>query len=322
MQKNLVDTFGRRISYLRISVTDRCNLHCSYCAPLPSTLPRGELLSFEEILRIVTIAISLGITKIRITGGEPLIRKGIQSLIASIASMQDVRDISLTTNGILLKRYARELKSAGLKRINVSLDTLKEDRFKKLCGMEGVQQVLEGIDEAMSAGISPIKVNTVLIKGFNDDEILDFVNLARDKRWKQRFIELMPFGEISSSRFISAEYVKDTIRRHFSIKELPSDNGVAQRFSVATYTEIGIISPMSNAFCNDCNRLRLTADGKLRSCLMKDYEVDLLHLLRTGCKDTDIIQGFITAVEMKPSGYEIHPSDFRKCVRSMNTIGG
>ncbi len=322
MQRELVDTFGRKISYLRISVTDRCNLHCSYCSPLSSTLPRGELLSFEEILRIVTVATSLGITKIRITGGEPLIRKGVLSLIASIASMPGIKDLSLTTNGILLKRYARELKSAGLKRINVSLDTLKEDRFKKLCGMEGLQQVLEGLDEAIDAGISPIKVNTVLIKNFNDDEILDFVNLAREKGWKQRFIELMPFGEVSSSRFISTGYVKDTIARHFPIRELPSDNGVAQRFSVDTNTEIGIISPLSNAFCNDCNRLRLTADGKLRSCLMRDYEVDLLHLIRAGCKDTDIIQGFITAVEMKPSGHGIHPADFRKCVRSMNTIGG
>jgi cyclic pyranopterin phosphate synthase len=287
-----------------------------------STLPRGELLSFEEIIRIVNIAVGLGITKIRITGGEPLIRKGVQSLIASVASMPEVQDISLTTNGMLLKKYARELKSAGLKRINVSLDTLREEKFKKLCGMEGVQLVLDGIDEAMRAGISPVKVNTVLIKNFNDDEILDFVNLAIKKGWKQRFIELMPFGAISSSQFISAEEVKNKLAGHYPVRDLPSDSGVAQRFSIDKDTEIGIISPLSNAFCNDCNRLRLTADGKLRGCLMKDYEVDLLQLLRNGCKDTDIIQGFITAVQLKPSGHELHHTDFRKCVRPMNTIGG
>lgn len=322
MQKGLVDTFGRRVSYLRMSVTDRCNLHCAYCAPLLSTLSRGELLSFEEILRIVRIASDLGITKFRLTGGEPLIRKEVTSLIASITSIPGVNDISLTTNGILLKRYAHELKSAGLKRINVSLDTLKEDKFKKLCGTEGVKEILAGLDEAQNAGISPIKVNTVLIKNFNDDEVIDFVNLAREKGWNQRFIELMPFGELSSSQFISTEEVKNKLAGYYSIKELPSDNGVAQRFSLDEETEIGIISPLSNAFCNDCNRLRLTADGKLRGCLMKDYEVNLLQLLRQGCKDTDIIQGFITAVQMKPSGHEIHRTDFRKCVRTMNTIGG
>lgn len=318
----LVDTFGRKISYLRISVTDRCNLRCAYCAPLLSTLPRGELLSFEEILRIVRLAAGLGITKFRITGGEPLIRKGVQSLIASIASISAVRDISITTNGLLLKKYARELKAAGLNRINVSLDTLREDKFKKLCGIEGVQKVLAGLEEAMKAGISPIKVNTVLIKNFNDDEILDFVNLAKKMGWKQRFIELMPFGNFSSSQFISAEDIKHKLLNYYSITELPADNGVAQRFSINNNTEIGIISPLSNAFCNDCNRLRLTADGKLRGCLMKDYEVDLLQLIRRDCKDTDIIQGFITAVQMKPSGHEIHRTDFRKCVRPMNTIGG
>ncbi len=322
MQKELVDTFGRRVSYLRISVTDRCNLRCTYCAPLLSTLSRRELLSFEEILRIVRISSGLGITKYRLTGGEPLLRKGVQSLIAAIISIPGVKDVSLTTNGILLRRFAHELRAAGIKRINVSLDTLKEERFKKLCGTEGVKDVLAGLEEAQKAGISPIKVNTVLIKNFNDDEVIDFVNLAIEHGWNQRFIELMPFGVSSPSQFISSDEIIKKISSYYSVKGLPSDGGVARRFSIDNKAEIGIISPLSNSFCSDCNRLRLTADGKLRSCLMHESEVDLLQLIRSGCDDMSIIQSFITAVQMKPSGHEIHRTDFRKCVRAMNTIGG
>lgn len=322
MQNSLIDTFGRRISYLRISVTDRCNLRCTYCSPLLSTLPREKLLSFEEILRIVRVSAQLGISKYRLTGGEPLLRKNLQSLIASIASVPGVQDLSLTTNGVLLKKYAKELRSAGLRRINVSLDTLNEDKFKKLCGMEGVHQVLEGLEYAREAGIAPIKVNTVVIKDFNDDEVVDFVKLAKERGWKQRFIELMPFGNAESSKFISGNDIKTTLVKYFEVKELSSDGGVANRFLVDGKTEIGIISPLSDSFCNDCNRLRLTADGKLRGCLMKESEVDIQRVLKNGCDDNEIVECFLEAVQLKPRGHEFHRTGFRKCARPMNTIGG
>lgn len=319
---NLVDTFGRRVSYLRISVTDRCNLRCSYCSPLLLTQSRKDLLTFEEIIRIVRIALKIGITKFRITGGEPLVRKDVQSLIGAIAGLSGVKDLSLTTNGLLLKRYARDLKAAGLMRINISLDTLKEERFQKICGMNGLRQVLEGLDEAERVGLFPIKINTVLIKGFNDDEILDFVNLASLRGWKLRFIELMPFGNADSAQFLSQEEVLAKLGSVFSLNPLPDDGGVAKRFSINRKTEIGIISPLSNSFCDECNRLRLTADGKLRSCLMREYEVDLFQMLRNNCSDLDLIQGFLNAVQMKPKGHELHRAEFRKCARPMNTIGG
>ncbi len=303
----LSDSFQRPIDYLRISVTDRCNLRCSYCMPANGIrlMPRDTLLAYEEIYTIVRVAAELGINKIRITGGEPLVRSGLPELIQMLAHIDAIDDISLTTNGTLLGRYAAELKQAGLKRVNVSLDTLKPDRFEAITKGNKLEEVLKGITVARSVGLNPVKLNVVLMAGINDDELLDFGAKTISDEWHVRFIEPMPVagGGTTASQFVS---VSDIRKRLQQLGELtpcqPSvGNGPAKyfRFPHAQGT-VGFITPISEHFCFGCNRLRLTADGKLRLCLLAEDEIDLKQPLRSGISSAGLKQLIEEAVKSKP----------------------
>jgi cyclic pyranopterin phosphate synthase len=285
----LSDSFQRPINYLRVSVTDRCNLRCIYCMPAGGVnlMSHGDILSYEEIYTVVQAAAQLGINKVRITGGEPLVRLGLPKLIGMLAGIEAIDDISLTTNGTLLGGYAAELKSAGLRRVNVSLDTLKPERFELIARGRGLSDVLAGIETARSVGLNPVKINTVVMAGINDDELLDFAARTIDDGWHVRFIELMPVnGESGNHRqLVTVAEMRKRLELLGKLEPcLPSiGNGPAKyfRFPHATGT-VGFITPVSEHFCFDCNRLRLTADGKLRPCLLAEDEVDLKLPLRNG----------------------------------------
>ena len=293
--KPLTDDFGRQITYLRISVTDRCNLRCVYCMP-ESGIPllnHSEVISYEDILRLTGILSNHGVNKIRITGGEPLIRKGLTGLIENMSSIKGIEDISMTTNGILLEKYASELYNAGLKRINISLDSLKEERFCKITRTGSLKDVLTGIKLAKKTGFKPVKINTVLIRGINDDEIIDFVNFAKEFELNLRFIEYMPIGGNIAEAVLSKE-IEEKIRSEFDDFSLMTGNqiennadnadvysGVSRSFGFKDgKAVIGFISPLSEHFCGDCNRLRLTASGNLRPCLFYDNEYNIKDILK------------------------------------------
>lgn len=318
------DTCGRKIDYLRISITDLCNLRCKYCIPEKgvSLKQHDDILSFEEIERIVREAAGLGVTKIRITGGEPLVRRGIADLIRMVAAVPGIRDIGLTTNGILLAPMAAQLKEAGLHRVNISLDSLDPDKYREITRGGDLKQVMAGIQAAREVGLTPIKINAVLIGGFNDSEIEAFVELTRKEPVDIRFIELMPIGEAStwsSEHFIS----NDTV-----LKRVPAlvPEAVRDEKSPARYYtlpgalgRVGLINPISSHFCASCNRLRLTADGKLKPCLNTDAEINLHDVLgRGGCLAEQIQE----AIRLKPQHHDILESHFKPVSRNMHQIGG
>ena len=293
--KPLTDDFGRQITYLRISVTDRCNLRCVYCMP-ESGIPllnHNEVISYEDILRLTGILSKHGVNKIRITGGEPLVRKGLTCLIENMSRIKGIEDISMTTNGILLEKYASELYNAGLKRINISLDSLKEERFCKITRTGSLKDVLTGIKLAKKTGFKPVKINTVLIRGINDDEIIDFVNFAKEFELNLRFIEYMPIGGNIAEAVLSKE-IEEKIRSEFDDFSLMTGNqaednaynadvysGVSRSFGFKDgKAVIGFISPLSEHFCGNCNRLRLTASGNLRPCLFYDNEYNIKDILK------------------------------------------
>ena len=287
----LFDSFGRRINYLRISVTDRCNLRCIYCMPPEgvSLIPRSELLSYEEISAIAQTAVELSINKIRLTGGEPLVRLELPKLIGMLSQIEGIDEISLTTNGTLLKRYAVELKRAGLSRVNVSLDTFKADRFRYITRCGELKDVLEGIEAARDAGLQPIKINTVVMRGVNDDEVLDFANITYEEGWHVRFIELMPFARVTD--FIPSSEIRQRVMSLGSLEPcLPIiGNGPARYYRLPEARgTIGFISPISEPFCSYCNRLRLTSDGQLCPCLLSDDGIDLKGPLRSNAKRPEI----------------------------------
>jgi len=295
------DSFGRRINYLRISVTDRCNLRCKYCMPEDgiSKTCHEDILTLEEIYEITKIFVELGIDKIRFTGGEPLARKGIVDLIAKVSKLEGIKDLAMTTNGILLKDYAKELKEAGLNRVNVSLDTLDEEKYKIITRGGNLKDVIEGIEEAKNVGLTPIKINTVLIGGFNDDEIESLVSLTEKEEIDLRFIELMPIGEASSwakDNFISNDIILEKIKDLMPVPredisspaiyyKLPNGKG-----------KVGIINPISCKFCSNCNRVRLTSKGQLKLCLHSNQEIDIKTALRNG---EDIKELIIRAIDKK-----------------------
>jgi cyclic pyranopterin phosphate synthase len=304
----LSDSFQRPINYLRISVTDRCNLRCIYCMPAEGIdlRPHSDILSYEEIYTIAQSAAELGINKLRITGGEPLVRLGLPQLIQMLAGIETIDDIALTTNGVLLADYAAELKSAGLKRVNVSLDTLKADRFKQITRAHSeLKQVLEGIEAARRVGLEPVKLNMVVMSGINDDELLDFAAKTIDEEWHVRFIELMPVagnGD-NSFHFLAASEMRKRLEPLGELEPcLPTvGNGPAKYFRLPKAKgTIGFITPVSEHFCFNCNRMRLTADGKLRPCLMSDYEIDLKTPLRQGVSKAGLKKLFKKAVAEKP----------------------
>lgn len=318
----LIDKFGRVITYLRISVTPNCNLKCIYCiSKNAKKISSSEILSNEEIVRISKIAVSLGIKKIRLTGGEPLLRNGIVELVKDIKSIEGIEDLSLTTNGTLLEDYVLHLKEAGLKRINISLDTLDEEKFKIITGGKSFEKVMKGIDLAINAGFKPIKINVVIIRGINDNEIERFVEFGREKNLIIRFIEYMPISEKENfkEKFVPREEIEKRIfdflkRENITEKGLHESN---RCISYENLERVGIISSISHGFCERCNRLRLTSDGFLRSCLTKDMEVDLKDALRRG-DNSKIEELFYKAVMLKPEKGNF----LEKIKRDMSQIGG
>lgn len=329
----LRDTFGRTIDYLRISVTDRCNLRCAYCMPAEGVRwqPRDEILTNDEIIAVVSAAAALGVRSIRLTGGEPLVRPDLPQLIRAISSISGIADIGLTTNGLLLEKQAQALADAGLTRVNVSLDTLNPDTFRRLTRFGNFAQTWRGILAAECLGLTPIKLNTVVIRGVNDHELCDLAQLSAEHPWHVRFIELMPIGNTDEwgDGFASAE------ERYVSVQEMrerlaplglvaasaPAGNGPARTFRIpGARGTVGFISPMGDHFCESCNRLRLTADGRLRPCLIQTGEVAVREGLRRG----EPISGLIErAVLAKPAGHELlQPTIAAAHNRIMCQIGG
>lgn len=325
----LFDSWQRQINYLRISVTDHCNLSCVYCSvgSVPH-LPRNEILSYEEIQHAVQVAARMGISKVRLTGGEPLLRADLSKLVWMISQIEGIDDISLTSNGILLSKYAVELKEAGLKRVNVSLDTLKEDRFKRITGRDKLGEVLSGIEAAHLAGLNPVKINMVVLQGINDDETIDFVRMSTSQGWHVRFIEFMPFGmpEAKALETVSAQEIQERIQSLGKLEPYTgkTGNGPARYYRLpGARGTIGFITPMTEHFCHSCNRLRLTSDGQLRPCLLDDDEVNLKEALRNGASTDELKQLIQQAVTMKRERHHLTgglaPGTVR---RPMCQIGG
>jgi cyclic pyranopterin phosphate synthase len=327
--EQLVDSFGRVHNNLRISVTDRCNLRCTYCMPEEVTfMDRAELLSFEEIARFVRLVVPLGIDKIRLTGGEPLMRRDLARLVGLLNGIPGVRDLGLTTNGMLLAAQAEELCAAGLRRINISLDTLDAARFRQLARRDGLSQVLEGIEAARRAGFHPIKINAVSMRGITEHEVVPLARFARERRLEMRFIEYMPIGadRWEREKVYFAQEILDQLADAFG-PVVPCEDqdprAPAQEFRYADGSgRVGIIASISRPFCLSCNRVRLTADGKLRNCLFALTEVDIKRLLRGGVADAEIITAMRGNVADKWEGHEINTARFIKPLRTMHAIGG
>jgi len=324
---SLFDPWQRQINYLRISVTDRCNLNCIYCSvdSVPHLL-RSEILSYNEIQRVVQAAASIGIHKVRLTGGEPLLRPNLSELIRMISQVEGIDDISLTSNGILLGKYAVELKEAGLKRVNVSLDTLREDRFKRITGGDNLREVLSSIKTAHRAGLNPIKINMVVLRGINDDEAIDLARMSTSHGWHIRFIESMPFKMTKTEVFeaVSVQETQEGIRPLGELEPCkPKEgNGPAKYYRLPGATgTIGFISPMSEPFCQNCNRLRITADGQLLPCLLADEQVNLKELLRNGANMDKLKQVIQQAVAIKPERHHL-AEGLAPGTRPMCQIGG
>ncbi len=326
----LRDAHGRPISDLRVSVTDRCNFRCQYCMPADGLpwLERAEILSFEEIERLVRLLVALGIEDVRLTGGEPLVRRDFPRLVSMLAPIAGLRDLSLTTNGYLLERDAAALVDAGISRVNVSIDSLARDRFFQITRRDALPQVLRGL-EAIGAHVSvrPIKVNAVAMRDFTEGEVAGFVELARSSDYQVRFIEFMPLdadGAWTADSVLSGEEIRALIERDHSLEELerePSATARVFRFADGR-GEIGFINPVSEPFCSDCNRLRLTAEGKLRTCLFSIHETDLREPLREGASNVEL-QGIVRdAVWRKELKHRVGEPGFRPPPRSMSAIGG
>ena len=321
---------NQKINYLRLSITDRCNLRCKYCMPDEGIdyLPHSEILRYEEMLHLVGLAVKRGIRKVRLTGGEPLVRKGFIDFIKQLGKIEGLDEITLTTNGVLLKQYAAEIKASGVHRINISLDSLRPDRFFHITGRDCFKQVWEGIQEAERQTFSPIKINVVAIRGVNDDEIADFARLTLEKPYHIRFIEIMPIGGQNSSlnNFIPVEEIHGIIQGVGNLRPIHRRNnldGPAQRFVLeGGKGEIGMIGAMSSHFCDICNRLRLTAEGHIRSCLFSDRETDIKTPLREGKGDDSLLELFDRAIEKKDKSRGVLRPEPRKCVRQMSSIGG
>ncbi len=322
----IIDPYGRSIDYLRISVTDRCNLRCIYCMPLEGVphISHGEILSYEEIRAVVQAAIQLGIRRIRLTGGEPLVRADFPELVRMLSRIEGIADLSLTTNGELLRDYAHVLKQAGLSTVNVSLDTLRADRFRDITRLGELENVLAGIEAARQAGLHPIKINTVVMRGTNADEILDFARLTYKEGWHVRFIELMPFKGVAQP--VPSVEVQQHVSSLGRLEPCMSvtGNGPAKYYRLAgAKGTIGFISPLTEtSFCARCNRIRLTPDGKLRPCLLGDDEIDLRTPLRNNASMEELKRLILKAVASKPDHHHLKDSNDKPVERRMSQIGG
>ena len=338
----LVDQFSRTITYLRLSLTDRCNLRCLYCMPQEEIdrhdqvktgrfLEHSELLSYEELLRVVRLAVSLGMNKLRLTGGEPLVRKGVLDFIQALFQIDGLSEVRLTTNGVLLEEYASRLYQAGVRQLNVSLDTLEEEKFARITGRSYFDKVWRGLLAAKDLGFK-IKVNVVAMRGINDDEFLDFARLALHEPFQVRFIEFMPVGEKSSwdqQHFIGSDEIMEKIATLGTLTPFKKRHGEgpARMFELSAPDghkgSVGFISPISHHFCDQCNRLRLTSEGRLRACLLNDRETDLKRLLRGGASDEELMAEIRQTILDKPQGHSLNTAVIRQpCSGQMSRIGG
>ena len=330
MTRALTDGFGRVHRDLRISVTDRCNLRCTYCMPAEGMkwLPRHEVLTFEEIERIARLLVErYGFTSIRLTGGEPTVRAHLPVLVERLARLDT--DLALTTNGTSLGLIAHDLHTAGLRRINVSLDSLRRERVVELTRRDCLAQVIDGIDAAIDAGLSPVKVNAVLVRGVNDDEVIDFATFGRERGVSVRFIEFMPLdasGEWTADKVVARDEIVATIGAVYPLEPAGEDHSGSEPAEVFRYGDgrgdVGVIASVTNAFCDSCDRVRLTADGQLRSCLFALDEIDLRALLRSGASDDDLAAAIERCVAAKWAGHSVNQVQFIRPRRSMSQIGG
>jgi len=326
----LSDAFQRPITYLRISVTDRCNLRCVYCMPAAGLpwVPKSDILSFEEIERIVRAAAASGVRSIRLTGGEPLVRRDLVSLVSRLAAIPGIEDISLSTNGLLLAEHAAALAAAGLRRVNVSLDTLRPHRFEAIARRSGLEAVLAGIDAAAAAGLGPLKLNCVVMRGRNDDELPAFAELTRTRPLFVRFIEVMPVVENASEQreaYVSADEIVERLSALGTLEGVvgPGGNGPARYFAYrGAPGAVGVISPLSHDYCERCNRVRLTADGRLRLCLFGDHEIDLRTPLRAGAGLDELAALFRNAMLIKPERHHLRLGEPGSRMRAFSEIGG
>jgi len=331
--KALRDSYGRPIRDLRVSLTDRCNFRCFYCLPHgePPIAPKEQMLSYEEIDYLCDIFVSLGIEKIRLTGGEPMLRRDIETIIRKLAQLKGdgLQDLALTTNGYYLPDRARSLKSAGLDRITISLDSLKRDVFKQMTGVDVLDRVLAGIEAAKEAELYPIKINAVIVRGHNDDELVDFAAFAREHDLKMRFIEFMPLDsghDWSRDDVVSGREIREKISAKFPLVPVGvargSETSSRYRFADGAPGEIGIIAPVTEAFCGACSRIRLTADGQIRTCLFSTVEHSVRDVLRSGASREGIVDYIEAVVLKKEPRHYINDPEFVAPSRTMSFIGG
>lgn len=325
----LIDPCNRHLNYLRISITDRCNLKCIYCVPLDqiTRVSHDDILTYEEILRLVKIGVGLGISKVRVTGGEPLVRKGVYGFLSELSRLNGLADLSLTTNGVALKDNLTKIKSAGIKRINISLDTLQRKKFEQITGLDLFDQVWQGIEMAGNLEFHPIKLNIVALNGVNDDELKDMALLSFDYPFHIRFIEYMPIGDsqMGNGPLLLAPEIKKRISELGRLKPVrnSANDGPAQRYRFeGARGEIGFIHALSHHFCDRCNRLRLTASGQLRPCLLSDHHEDIKGPLRAGCSDDELAEIFFKAVHHKPSDHNLAIGNPSRVCGQMHAIGG
>ena len=330
-ENQLVDRFGRTVNYIRLSVTDRCDLRCVYCMPEKMKfVPRTQLLTLEEMESIARSFISLGVDKIRITGGEPLVRKNILQLFNNLGEIEALRDLTLTTNGTQLKKYARPLKDAGVTRINVSLDTLKADRFHDMTRIGELKQTLDGLDAAIACDFEQIKINSVVMKNHNHDEVHDLVKFCIDRGIDISFIEEMPLGDNDhhdrAATYCSSDDILQDLEKHYEIIATTMKTAGPTRYSKLgehANTRIGFISPHSHNFCDTCNRVRLTAEGRLLLCLGQEHSVDLRHVVRANPGDRETLdQAIIDSMQIKPKGHDFDLNSQSILLRHMNLTGG
>jgi cyclic pyranopterin phosphate synthase len=330
MREPLFDGHGRRIGDLRVSVTDRCNFRCQYCMPAEGLpwLERSEILTFEEVERLVGLFVSMGVGDVRLTGGEPLVRKDFPRLVSMLTRIDGLNDLSVTTNGYLLERDAAALVEAGINRVNVSIDSLQRDKFFEMTRRDALPQVLRGLDAlAAHPEVHPIKVNAVAMRGFTEDEALRFADFARSTAFQVRFIEFMPLDADhawSPDSVLTGDELRSLIHAVYPLEELPREPSATARvfrFSDGQ-GEIGFINPVSEPFCADCNRVRLTAEGKLRTCLFSLHETDLRDPLRSGASDEELEKTIRDSVWRKELKHHVGEKGFRQPARSMSAIGG
>ena len=329
-ENRLIDKYSRKLNYLRLSITDRCNLRCAYCVPHTPVRKflHSEILRYEEILRIVRVLTGLGIRKVRVTGGEPLVRKGVYDFMTELCRVEGLEEVSLTTNAVLLEQNIEAIHAAGISRINVSLDTLNPEKYKKITGVDMLPRVMRGLAAARERGLSPIKINAVAMRGVNDDEIEELARLSLTQPYHVRFIEYMPIGNRkadSGDNPLLAPEIQERLGRVGKLipVERGGNDGPAQRFRYeGAAGEVGLIRPMSHHFCSTCNRLRLTANGQLRTCLLSDRQEDIKGPLRSGASDAELADLIVAAARLKPLEHHVAISGPSEVSSQMSSIGG